>query len=391
MDTLSLIKASMEEMIEIRRHIHKYPELSNQEFNTTALIREKLTKYGVEIAEIGLATGVLGILKGGKPGKTVALREDIDALPMPELTGLPYASSVENVCHSCGHDIHTAVLLACAKALASVKDELSGNVMFIFQPAEEKGSGARQFLEKNFDRILKPDVFLGLHVSPDYDAGTIALKKGPANASCDTFQIKVTGKGGHGAHPENFVDPVAISGYLLTQLQTVVSRVNHPVFPAVLTIGSIHGGTAPNIVPDSVTMSGTLRTLDPKSRKECQNAIDQIVANCCQAMRGAGEVFWEKGMPPLVNSDFVIDAISEAASRAIGAENVRFFGEPSLGSEDFSYFFPAYAPGAQFRLGSGSADPATRQGIHNAKNVFDDSCIETGAAVLVEFTRTFLA
>ena len=391
MNTMELVRKYEQEMIDIRRYIHENPELSNQEFNTTALIREKLTAYGVEIAEIGMKTGVVGIIRGGKPGKTVAIREDIDALPMAELTGLPFASKVENVCHSCGHDIHTTVLLYCAKVLSEIKEELCGNVMLLFQPAEEKGSGAKQLVDCKFYEVLKPDVFVGLHASPDYPVGYVGLKKGPANASCDMFYIKVSGKGGHGAHPENCIDPIAISAYVITQLQTVISRENHPVYPAVMTIGSIHAGSAPNIIPDYVEMSGTLRSLNPESRRAMQDAIDRIVQSCCEAMRGHGEVMWEKGMPPLVNNDEVIDLIAAAADKALGEGHWLAGSNPSLGSEDFSYLFPEYAPGAQFRLGTGNAaNPNTLHGIHNSKNEFDEESIPTGAAVLIQFTRDFL-
>lgn len=391
METKELIARYADEITAVRRHLHRHPELSNQEFETTKLIRQELAKYGVEIAEIGLKTGVVGIIRGGKPGKTVAIREDIDALPVEELTGLPYASENKGVCHACGHDIHTATLLFCAKVLSEIKDELCGNVMLLFQPAEEKGSGAKQMVECGFDKVLKPDVFVGLHVSPEYPAGSIGLKKGPANASCDMFYIKITGKGGHGAHPENCIDPVAISGFVLSQLQTVISRENHPVYPAVMTVGSIHGGMAANVIPDYVEMSGTLRSLNPESRQAMQAAIDRIVKSCSEAMRGRGEVTWEKGMPPLVNSDEVIDGLSEAAAKTIGSDHVFTVKNPSLGSEDFSYLFPDFAPGAQFRLGSGNdGDPNTKHGLHNAKNVFDDSCLTTGVSVLVQFTRDFL-
>lgn len=391
METREYVAKYADEMTATRRYIHQHPELSNAEFQTTALIKEKLQEYGVEVAEIGLKTGVVGLLRGGKPGKTVAIREDIDALPMQELTGLPYASQVENVSHSCGHDIHTTTLLYCAKILSEMKDELCGNVLFLFQPAEEAGNGAKQLVDCGFYKVAKPDVFVGLHVSPEFAAGTIGLKKGPANASCDIFNIKISGKGGHGAHPENFVDPIAISAYVITQLQTVVSRENYPVYPAVLTIGSIHGGKANNVVPDYVELGGTLRSLNPESRAHMQDAIDRIVKSCSEAMRGHGEVDWNKGMPPLVNSDEVIDMVAAAAAKTIGAENAITVPNPSLGSEDFSYLFPEYAPGAQFRLGSGNdADCNTRHGLHNSKNVFDDTCIQTGVSVLVQFVRDFL-
>ena len=391
MDTMELVKAQEQEMIQMRRHIHQNPELSNQEFQTTKLIQEKLTGYGVEIADIGLKTGVVGILKGRFPGKTLAIREDIDALPMKELTGLPFASASDGVCHSCGHDIHTTVLLYTAKILSALKDELHGNVMFLFQPAEENGSGAKQLIDCGFDQVLKPDAFVGLHVAPKLNAGCIGLKDGAASASSDMFQIRVTGKGGHGAHPENCVDPIMISAYILTQLQTIVSRENHPIHPAVLTVGSIHGGQANNVIPDYVDMGGTLRSLEPESRQAMQEAIDRITISCASAMRGKAEVAWNKGMPPLVNDTPIVDGIRAAAQKLLPADAIKTIADPSLGSEDFSYLFPAYGPGAQFSLGCGNdSDPNTRHGLHNSKNVFDEGCLAVGTAVLVQYARDFL-
>ena len=391
MDTMELVKAQEQEMIQMRRHIHQNPELSNQEFQTTKLIQEKLTEYGVEIADIGLKTGVVGVLKGRFPGKTLAIREDIDALPMKELTGLPFASASDGVCHSCGHDIHTTVLLYTAKILSALKDELHGNVMFLFQPAEENGSGAKQLIDCGFDKVLKPDAFVGLHVAPKLNAGCIGLKDGAASASSDMFQIRVTGKGGHGAHPENCVDPIMISAYILTQLQTIVSRENHPIHPAVLTVGSIHGGQANNVIPDYVDMGGTLRSLEPESRQAMQEAIDRITVSCAEAMRGKAEVTWNKGMPPLVNDTPIVDGIRAAAQKLLPADAIKTIADPSLGSEDFSYLFPAYGPGAQFSLGCGNdSDPNTRHGLHNSKNVFDEGCLAVGTAVLVQYARDFL-
>ncbi len=391
MDTMELVKAQEQEMIQMRRHIHQNPELSNQEFQTTKLIQEKLTEYGVEIADIGLKTGVVGVLKGRFPGKTLAIREDIDALPMKELTGLPFASASDGVCHSCGHDIHTTVLLYTAKILSALKDELHGNVMFLFQPAEENGSGAKQLIDCGFDKVLKPDAFVGLHVAPKLNAGCIGLKDGAASASSDMFQIRVTGKGGHGAHPENCVDPIMISAYILTQLQTIVSRENHPIHPAVLTVGSIHGGQANNVIPDYVEMGGTLRSLEPESRQAMQEAIDRITVSCAEAMRGKAEVTWNKGMPPLVNDTPIVDGIRAAAQKLLPADAIKTIADPSLGSEDFSYLFPAYGPGAQFSLGCGNdSDPNTRHGLHNSKNVFDEGCLAVGTAVLVQYARDFL-
>ena len=263
--------------------------------------------------------------------------------------------------------------------------------MFLFQPAEENGSGAKQLIDCGFDQVLKPDAFVGLHVAPKLNAGCIGLKDGPASASSDMFQIRVTGKGGHGAHPENCVDPIMISAYILTQLQTIVSRENHPIHPAVLTVGSIHGGQANNVIPDYVDMGGTLRSLEPESRQAMQEAIDRITLSCASAMRGKAEVTWNKGMPPLVNDTPIVDGIRAAAQKLLPADAIKTIADPSLGSEDFSYLFPAYGPGAQFSLGCGNdSDPNTRHGLHNSKNVFDEGCLAVGTAVLVQYARDFL-
>ena len=262
--------------------------------------------------------------------------------------------------------------------------------MLIFQPAEEH-MGAGELVDCNFTQVAKPDAFIGLHVSPEIDAGSIGLKKGPANASNDFFNIKIKGKGGHGAHPENCIDPVVISGYVITQLQTVISRENYPVYPGVLTIGSIHGGSVNNIIPDYVEMHGTLRSLDPDCRKKMMAAIDRVVKGCAESMRGTAEVEWEIGVPPLVNDDSIIEAVAEAAAKTIGADHVSYVKNPSMGSEDFSVLFPKFGPGAQFRLGSGNnEDPNSRHGLHNSKNVFDEKCIRTGASVIIQYARDFL-
>lgn len=388
--TEELVAPLEQEMIEIRRKIHSEPELSNKEFETTKLITAKLNEYGIEIANIGMKTGVVALLKGARPGKTLAIREDIDALPMPEETGLPFASKFDNICHSCGHDIHTTVLIYCAKVLASIKDELVGSVLFLFQPAEEGGHGARQLIENKYYEVSKPDAHVGLHVAPLCDVGKISIKRGVSGASADGIRIKVIGKGGHGAHPENFVDPIAASAYLITQLQTVISRVAYPLHPGVFTIGSIHGGHAGNIVPDFVEMVGSLRSLDQGSRTKMQDAIDRVIKGCTEAMGCRAEVVWHKGMPPLVNDESICDGVEAAANTVLGPGHVMYKKDPSMGSEDFSELFPAYGPGAQFGLGTANDDPNSRIGIHNSKNIFDERCIKVGASVLVQYARDFL-
>ena len=423
------------ELVAQRRDFHKFAEKGWFEMRTSSIIARKLTEMGYEVlvgdqvckkdARMGVPsdeeleeqyeravaqgadpefvkytkggmTGVIGILRCGE-GPTVAMRFDIDALGVfeekdkshrPACEG--FGSVNEGFMHACGHDGHATIGLGVAKVLMSIKDSLHGTMKLIFQPAEEH-MGAGELVDCNFTQVAKPDAFIGLHVSPEIDAGSIGLKKGPANASNDFFNIKIKGKGGHGAHPENCIDPVVISGYVITQLQTVISRENYPVYPGVLTIGSIHGGTVNNIIPDYVEMHGTLRSLDPDCRKKMMAAIDRVVKGCAKSMRGTAEIEWEIGVPPLVNDDSIIEAVAEAAAKTIGADHVSYVKNPSMGSEDFSVLFPKFGPGAQFRLGSGNnEDPNSRHGLHNSKNVFDEKCIRTGASVIIQYARDFL-
>lgn len=391
METNELVEQYREEMIRMRHTIHRNPELSNKEFKTTERIKAFLTECGIELLDVGLGTGCIGLLKGGAPGPTVGLREDIDALPIVELSGVPYASETEGIMHACGHDIHQTVLLYTAKVLSAIRNELKGNVLFIFQPAEEAGDGALQVMKTRFYEKVRPDVLIGLHCSPEWDAGTIGVIKGPANASSDFLKVTITGTPGHGAHPERTVDTVMIAAYVLTELQTIVSRVNNPVYPAVLTFGSIHGGTAFNVVPEHVVLEGTLRSLNAESRKVMHTEIGRIVEHGSAALRGSGKVEWEDGMPPLVNDPAVIDGVIKAAEETIGHDHINEIPHPSTGSDDFSFMFPTICPGCQFRLGTGvEGEPNSRCGLHNPRNIFDDKAIPTGVKVMSQFVRDYL-
>jgi len=392
MNIKELVNQNIEQVIQDRRWLHQNPELSNEEFETTKLIRKRLTECGVEIVEIGLKTGVVGILRGTKPGKTVAIREDIDALHMPDETDLPFRSQVENKCHACGHDIHTAVLLGCAKVLSLMREELCGNVMFLFQPAEENCSGARQLEACRFWEVLRPDVFVGLHAAPVIPVGSISVKYGVAGASSDPFSIRVTGHGGHGAYPERCIDPIIIAANVITQLQTVISRELYPIQPAVLTVGTIHGGTAKNVIADYVEMGGTLRTLDPVCREQAKAAVERISKMTAQTLRGDAEVIWDTASAPVqINDPAVVDMVVSSAKKIVGAENIYVVENASMGSEDFSVLYPKYGPGMQFNLGTQDPeDPNTALGIHNTRNVFDERCLPIGVSVLVQFTKDYL-
>lgn len=382
---LTQMKQSLPHAIELRRTLHRFPELSSKEEKTTALIVRELVQYGAQVLDNVLPTGVTALIQGSHPGRTILVREDIDALPMEEDTGLEFSSQIAGACHSCGHDIHTASLLLLAKTLCTIKEELHGNVLLVFQPAEETASGAKALFASGFgQKETKYDEVIGFHVDPILKAGTIGLIKGPANASTDLVRITVHSSGGHGAHPYRCADPVTAAGYLLTQLQTVISRENPALQPAVLTFGTIHGGTASNIIPTEVEMTGTLRAFNEDGRHAMWQSIRRITEYGAAAMRATAEVEIKEGVPVLVNSPTVIDGIATAAEKVLGKDNIVFLASPSPGSDDFSCFLE-HAPGVQFRVGTANASEESKLGIHNPKNIFDEASIYTSSAVMLQY------
>lgn len=375
-----------EHAVDLRRQLHRHPELSRKEFDTTALIRSELESYGIPVLDSGLETGLVAKIHGTKTGagKTVAVRADIDALPVQEATGLEFASENKGVCHACGHDLHIAALLLAARALKEAEASFSGTVRLLFQPAEEDGSGARTMIAHGAMENPKPDVMLGLHTWPDTPAGMIGVRAGASHASSDTVLIRVKGKGGHGAHPYRCVDPIVTSAYLLTQLQSIVSRELPMVEAGVLTFGMIRGGTAPNVIPGEVELQGTLRTLNAQWREKMISSIRRIADQCCGAMGATAEVTVQEGMPVLMNTPEVIEEIRKAALQALGDGSVQELPNASPGSDDFSCYLP-YAPGALFRMGTGNEDPASHIGLHNGGNLFDERGIAAGATVIVQY------
>lgn len=372
--------------IALRRDIHLHPELSLKEKRTTDLIRAELAKMSIVPLELGLKTGVVADIKGTRPGKgkTLAIRADIDALPIKENTGEPFASENEGVSHACGHDLHTATLLLAARVLKEHTDEFSGTVRLMFQPAEESGDGARMLIKHGVLQDPRPDFVLGFHTWPDTPAGMIGVRFGASHASSDTIRIKVKGKGGHGAHPYRCVDPVVAACFLVTEMQTVISRELSINDGGVLTFGLIRGGTAPNVIPDEVELEGTLRALDAGKRMQMIDSIRRVAENCCASLRAEAEVTIEEGMPPLVNDLTVIGKVRDAAAKVLGAERVQELKLASPGSDDFARYLEQ-APGALFRMGTGNEDPSTHIGLHNGGNRFDERGIPTAASVLVQF------
>lgn len=390
MDIKTKIDQYSEHAISLRRALHRSPELSLQEVETTALIRRELESCGIPILDTGLETGLIAEIRGKKPGpgKTAAVRADIDALPVREETGLDFASEREGVCHACGHDLHVAALLLAARVLKEAEEEFSGTVRLLFQSAEENGNGAKLMIAHGAMEPL-PDMVLGIHTWPDTPAGTIGVRPGASHASSDTIVIRIKGKGGHGAHPYRCVDPIVTSAYLLTQLQSILSRELPMAEGGVLTFGMIRGGTAPNVIPNEVELQGSLRALDAQWREKMLGSIRRIAQSCCEAMRAEAEVIVKEGMPVLYNTPEIIAGIRTAAGKVLGEDRIQELPAASPGSDDFSFYL-AHAPGALFRMGTGNEDPASHIGLHNGRNLFDERGIPTGAAVIAQYLLDFL-
>lgn len=380
----------MEEIIQIRRQIHQNPELGMKEFETTALIKKTLQESGIEIEEWGLETGVSAIIRGGKPGKTIGLRADIDALPMSENSGLSFASKNPGICHSCGHDINTAYLLLVGKVLQQCRHDLAGNVRLLFQPAEELGKGAKYMIEKGaFTKEPVMERIVGVHIATTLPAGHIGLIKGSANSGADKITITVHGVGGHGARPAETIDPIVAAAYLITQLQTLISREISPFCPAVLSFGTISGGTTANIIPDTVTFSGTLRTFDHETRARIKEGILRICKLQCESMRTTAEVVVEEIASPLINDAEIIDQLAIAARETIGEDHIVFLSEPGAGSDDFAEFL-SQCPGVRYLIGNRTEDPKTGVSLHSSQIVFDEGAIRTAALVTCQYVKNAL-
>lgn len=382
-----------EEQVEVRHMLHRNPELPYEERETTRFLKQQLKDWGIQVEDLpGLETGVSAVIEGAHPGPMLVLREDIDALPILENTGLDFASQKPGVCHACGHDVHTAALLYAARALQQLREELHGSVKLIFQCAEEVGSGAYKMLEAGALKDCQPQAVVGFHCAPLLELGKIGVRRGPSNASFDIFTWTITGRGGHGAYPQRCVDPVVVSAHLITQLQTVVSRFNNPTHPAVLTVGEIHGGTAPNIIPDQVTMRGAMRAFDEGLRQEMLEQIRQITRDCCAALGAKGEVSRDVGIPSIISDPEIADGVARAVEESLGQEHLHWVPEASMGSDDFSVWMEACGGrGVQFQVGTHDpACPNSGLGIHVAENIFPDEALRYAAPVLVQFAVDYL-
>ncbi|RKD35683.1 hippurate hydrolase [Rhizobium sp. WW_1] len=378
------IAAYLDEIIELRHDLHQYPELAFQEHRTAKKVAALLGDWGYEVTTGIAGTGVVATLRRGDGNRSIGIRADMDALPIEEATGLDYASSNPGVMHACGHDGHTSILLAAARYLAE-SGSFSGTLRLIFQPAEEIGAGARKMLSEGlFDRFPVDAVF-GLHNWPGVPAGQFGFVAGPAMASVDKAVIRIVGKGGHGAEPHRSVDPVLASASFITALQSVVSRNIDPQEMAVATVGSIHAGSASNVIPESVEMKLTMRAYNEEVRARLQERIVALARAQAESFGAMADVDYRLGFPALFNHAEETDFARDVALQAFGPSVVEANFRPRTASEDFAFLLQA-KPGSYLFVGNGDSAP-----LHSARYDFNDAIIAPAARYWVRLTETFLA
>ena len=386
----AIINSYFDQIVAYRRHIHQNPELSHEEAQTAAFIAQTLKGMGLEPTTGVGGHGVTAVIQGAGPGKCVGLRADFDALPIQELTGLPFASQNTGVSHACGHDMHTAMLLGAAHVLLSVRDEFQGCVKLIFQPAEEDvlNCGAVPMIRDGVLENPHVDAMIGQHVWPQYPVGTAAIRNGAMMASSDRFHITVHGKSSHGSAPEDGVDAIVIASQVINALQTIVSRQVSPRDAAVVTIGTIHGGDRYNVIANSVKLEGTSRNLNPEVRNKMPERIGQIAKGVAESMGGSCEVEYFKGYAPTVNDPAMFELVHGVMRQVIG-DGTNLPEMPALGGEDFS-FYCERIPCAFFWLGVRTPEQPFYP-IHNGCFSPDENALPVGIEIAVRSALAFLA
>jgi|LSQX01.1.fsa_nt_gb amidohydrolase len=371
-----------------RRYLHQHPELSGQEFTTADYIEKQLADIGVSFFR-PVPTGVAALIDGRRPGKTLIIRADTDALPMQDEIDKPYRSEVKGVAHTCGHDAHTAMLLETARVLGQLKDDLCGKVMLVFQPSEEVSEGgALSMVESGM--LGTPDAALALHMKPDMPAGYVGIREeGAVTTASDSFYISIMGKGGHGAMPDQAVDPIVVGAEIVTALQTVVSRICPPGETNVLTVGSFHGGSAYNIIPGEVTLSGSMRTVSEAGRSLVRKALERIVRNVCAAHRASCLISVVPIAPAVFNDAMFSNKVRQSAENALGEDHVSD-AKLSPASEDFSQF-GALAPLCLVWLGGGEGKDGFGYANHHPKFDIDERALVAGVKLEVQTALDFCA
>ena len=372
-----LVDKYFSRLLEIRRHLHMYPELSNQEFQTTNFINHELDKANIKKLLLNSQTGTSAEIRGIK-GPIVAVRADIDALPIQEESDLPFRSVVNGISHMCGHDVHTTIALGVGFILQELKHLLPGTVRLIFQPAEESEGGAEAMIAEGLLKDVK--AIIGLHNMPDLPVGTIGVKEGFLMASVDDFTIKIKGKGGHAALPEKAIDPIVIGSAVVNLLQTLVSRTISPKESAVITVGSFQSGNAHNVIPEFAILKGTVRTSNETIRKEIQESFITLVQNLVHSLGGEVEIDYQVLLPSVFNHSKVTSVVREVAISTVGMDNV-VTAESTMGGEDFS-FYQQKVPGCYIWLGSGNKEKGITYGWHHPKFMVDEAAIKIGVKLM---------
>jgi amidohydrolase len=380
--------ATVQELVAVRRDLHQHPETAFEEVRTSGIVAERLRALGLDVRTGIAKTGVLATVRGGRPGKTVLLRADMDALPIQEQNDTPYRSRVAGKMHACGHDCHTSILLGLAAHLVREARDLTGAVTLCFQPAEECGGGAETMIaEGALDP--RPDAAFGLHVWQDLDLGQVGVTPGPFMAAVDEFTVTVTGRGAHGAMPQLGVDPVVCLAHMVTALQTIASRNASPFAEVVVSTTQIRAGSAFNIIPETAWMNGTVRVFDPELWAKLPHHFDRIVRGVAAAFSCTVEIEYHRFNQPTINEPAMAALAREAAAEVVGPENVRD-DVRTMGGEDFSAFL-RQVPGCFIAIGSRNAARGLVHGHHHPRFDVDEQCLAIGAEVLLRTTQKFLA
>lgn len=375
------------ELIKWRRYLHQHPELGFEEENTSRFVQEHLQQLGIEVQAPLAKTGVVGLIRGEQPGPTVALRADMDALPIQDQKQVEYASKIDGKAHLCGHDAHTTMLLGAATLLAKNPPRV-GNVKLLFQPAEEGLGGASAMIKEG--ALENPGVraIAGLHVFPGVPTGHVTTVSGIACAAADEINIEIIGKGGHAAHPHLSVDSITVAAQVITAIQQIASRQVDPLLPLVITIGKMEGGYKRNIIAPSVRLEGTVRTLDPALRETIADQIERVIKGVCQAFNATYTYEYNYGYPSIINDESLIPYVEETAHEVLG-EGTFSLVKPSMGGEDFSYYTQK-VPGIFFRLGVGNDQKGTTYPLHHPLFDIDEDALPLGSAMLAQFALNYL-
>jgi len=375
-------------LVEVRRAIHMNPELGFEEVETSKLIVEWLEKFGLQVTKGVAKTGVVGLLQGNKRGKTVAIRADMDALPLEETNQRPYRSRIKGKMHACGHDAHVTILLGVARLFSAIRGQVKGNIKWIFQPAEEGGGGGRIMVEEGVLEDPNVDAVFAGHMFPDLRIGKIGIYEREGLAASDRFMIKMLGKGGHGAYPYLSKDPIHAAGHLITQINSIVSRSINPLDSAVVTIGKVTGGTAFNIIPDEVELLGTVRSLNTRVREMLKFRLEKVTQGVARSFEMDCQFDYQYGYPALVNNPEMSQLVASACTRGVGQDNVEFL-RPSMGGEDFAYYLEKI-PGAYFRLGCRNEEKGIVNPLHSSQFDIDEDVLPLGVEMFTRIIDQYL-